>query len=395
MNLPISVLAVLCLSSFGRAQICDPTNMDFHCRGWKKANDSLGAELCYGYPDIGQLSFERGPDSANDCCTGDEVTGSTCNYPSYDSMMSECQQFCGGAGQSSVPVVVGSSTFGVDLSSATQLCLHPEITGGYDASRYERCESNADAIEEIEDASVSFLHKMRRFSYAVLEFKAGLLEQVDRIKEQIQDPDRLREIQDAARDQKILLIIEIYREALHTEDFPGKGALLRSVEDLKATANKLKEVMDRETGRLTTFLEECNGFFPKPDTFLRDVCKVTGPSCIDEDQGEHVSCCCFDNLVANMHGGEEFLDNSPPSRAGRGAGAAAAALWPDDADQGQGRLRRDVHGVCGGRGGVQGRAQAHGARVLGRRVRGEPEGEVRQVLRRLRGRRVVVAFVLG
>ena len=43
MNLPISVLAVLCLSSFGRAQICDPTNMDFHCRGWKKANDSLGA----------------------------------------------------------------------------------------------------------------------------------------------------------------------------------------------------------------------------------------------------------------------------------------------------------------------------------------------------------------
>jgi hypothetical protein len=71
----------------------------------------------------------------------------------------------------------------------------------------------------------------------------------------------------------------------------------------------------------------CNVYFPKYRTFLRDLCTVDGPPCIDDTEAEHASCCCLLNPLAQINVVQPANSSGSAAAAGRqlkdAAGGAA------------------------------------------------------------------------
>ena len=260
------------------------------------------------------------------------------DYNTLPKIMDACSDFCGDA--SSIPVTVGSDSFGFSLEQATGVCLSPELlgNGSYSSEAERKCDNKGtDALAAMTAATTAFVETHRVFRYAHLLFQVGVEDlpslewsphaarpsrsrhaqnphgafscshqgEINHASESVATELESPAFQDlfrgTVRDKKVGVIQDVYRAALAGGSSGALGVKLGSqIDKLKGAAAALATVMEAQLDKLETFMDECNRFFPKSPTFLKDLCRDDGPSCIDNEQGEHVACCCLKNPVAGL-----------------------------------------------------------------------------------------------
>jgi hypothetical protein len=242
------------------AEVCGGTNLGQYCGAPEASSGDTSRsgsfeEMCAN-PDIPKLNFELGDNSAKPCC---QPSLGSCPHENYDSFLEQCEEFCAKGKELTgvvVPVVVGGEAFGVGIKDATRLCLDPQIIGngaGFSRDLGDRCSNNANAVQGIENAAIGLLRTMRIFTYAVLHYKTGILGQIDDIKKAMKDPVQLGLINSANPDEKIDVVIKLYREALKAGANPGKVVLQERIQDLREAAANLQSAMELETKKTGRF----------------------------------------------------------------------------------------------------------------------------------------------
>jgi len=224
------------------------------------------------------------------------------DYNTLPKIMDACSDFCGDA--SSIPVTVGSDSFGFSLEQATGVCLSPELLGGggYSSEAERKCDNKGtDALAAMTAATTAFVETHRVFRYAHLLFQGEINHASESVATELESPAFQDLFRGTVRDKKVGVIQDVYRAALAGGSSGALGVKLGSqIDKLKGAAAALATVMEAQLDKLETFMDECNRFFPKSPTFLKDLCRDDGPSCIDNEQGEHVACCCLKNPVAGL-----------------------------------------------------------------------------------------------
>jgi hypothetical protein len=240
MSLTTIIAFFLLLQPAAEAQVCGNPSLAAQCPSFSSFNCTI-EEQSLSYNASSSSSF------CNQPATGQVASP----YPTLDAMYSSCEEFCG-AGLSPLPVVIGSSGFGLGLEAAATVCLDPALLGKpFDRNAHAKCQEGSDAIALISDAAVGFTAEMRAFSYAVLEYRANVLRHTALIKERLMAQSTITAIARARRSEKASVIRALYSELLSEQ--PGTTILQSAIAQLKVSSRNLNAVIDMQLAKFLTF----------------------------------------------------------------------------------------------------------------------------------------------
>lgn len=227
--LPVALALLLGLLQQASGQVCLGNDLSYYCPNFDGLN-CTAAEA--------NLALSRSATSSQFCC---ETSLNECPFPTLDSMYAQCTRFCGEGGTDvPIPVIIGGEGFGLDLESASKICLDETLLGQrYTRQAYDDCEGGKAALQAINDVTASFLAEMRVFAYSAISYQADMATQIEAIKERLRDPETIRAIASASTSAKPTVIQNIYREMLQAQG-GGRTIIQQAISNVRQSATNMQ-----------------------------------------------------------------------------------------------------------------------------------------------------------
>jgi hypothetical protein len=254
-------------------------------------------------------------------------------------IFAECDAFCNPGGSvGSMPLIIGTDNFGLDLHQANRVCLNPDfgmdITEGTDA----KCANAKNSMKEVEILITGFLAKLRVLIASRQVFRSKIADGIDKVKTALQDEDTILALDQAAGWERVNKLWEVYEAALGLAWGDGGQAtqLQSDADELSGVAQNLETALSVKIENIRILFNECNTFIPKPTgSYLLTMCNTNGNECLQdtkwpigvpatvgtagdfmspgcEAEGRcmsHAMCCCGFNPLASASL-EDFTDIS-------------------------------------------------------------------------------------
>jgi hypothetical protein len=264
-------------------------------------------------------------------------------------IMADCQAFCDEAPGIAVPLLIGGEKWGVDLGSALQICMSPELLGGSAGYTEEMqkdydCFAKHDYLDKILREVVAFSKTVRLFQYEALKFRATIARKAKEIKVELAKEETYREFDLADKKDKPGLITEKYKEQLAVVT-ASEATLQKKAAVMQKNINTLKTVVEENIELFLTFMDKCNMFYPKSGVFMKDICRVTHGVCIDEPDASHVACCCLVNPIGKIvrpEGALEVVSSDDGESSDEGPVDISASILQDSETEVD-EIRNDIH----------------------------------------------------
>eukprot|EP01047_Picozoa_sp_COSAG01_P041189 COSAG01_NODE_3520_length_5979_cov_3.900170_1_plen_822_part_00 len=276
----------------------------------------------HGYHSFLKLEKNLGARGQVEYCNyGQEI-----DFASTASMVERCERFCPA---DSIPVVIGSETFGLNFTSAAKVLGNLMGAGledglqNFTTAQYKQCLSDRNAFHSIKTYGAAMIQKLYEFDAAVLNYRSATMTGIASVMEVIDSQATQDAIQAATGDAaKIRVIVGVYNQIMHSYQWTGaKNEMSQKLLGIKESVTQLKHQLDTEMSKAIRFSRTCTKRFFPPSTgkAMLDICTRTGTKCIDVAEAEHVSCGCLINLavgVGRFHsvgdGGGGGISLSPP-----------------------------------------------------------------------------------
>jgi hypothetical protein len=257
-----------------------------------------------------------------------------------DSVLSQmCEDFCA---PSSVPFVIGATTYGFNHSGMDELCLKPDQSKPtwFDEAQVEKCHDTGVIFNKLQSKSAVMISALDSLELSQILFEAKAVQAAANLNKILKEraPDVLKA---ASRPQRVPELKKLVKTALN--EFMGSAVATDDVivnsRTVKDAAEKLFAEMKTVMPQLKWFLANCNTILTgrgSQKEYLLDMCSQTSKECIEAEWGQHVGCCCGYNPVVSFgvesHGNTilgldatDFKkDDSRRTRVGRGRRLADA-----------------------------------------------------------------------
>jgi len=201
-----------------------------------------------------------------------------------------CSEFCAGG----VPFLVGSSLVGFNLNETDTLCDDP-ITA--DNVKVNQCRIWADQLDTINQAASDFVASMRILTYEQLKYKAAVSDQVELLEEIVTSKKTALKVKSTTREEDRIGTLRKELEA-NLADLLSDGKIQQPVttqmNEVQTKANFLMEKL-KKIDDLEKFVTECNELYlgtGANNEYLLNICPHSGNTCLNTENGRHVSCCC-------------------------------------------------------------------------------------------------------
>lgn len=238
---------------------------------------------------------------------------------SNDRLAELCAGFCS---PDSIPLLLGTTSFGFSQAQMDEVCLRPDPAGDlYDAETINRCHLDASIFTRLQDTTAAFAQKLQILDASRLRFQAYARTAQEALKTTILENAETT-VDNERADLKLAALEGLIRTGL-SDIIGGNSArsqLLRDAREVNETAFELRAELAQAIPGLESFLENCNflttGVGPSSE-YMLDMCSQTSMECIESEQGRHVGCCCGYNPIIKL--GTEGVARDVPTILGRGA----------------------------------------------------------------------------
>lgn len=208
---------------------------------------------------------------------------------SNDAMSEDCDRFCEGG----VALRLGSLTYGFNLAQVQSLCLPDAGVLKFDSDLLSRCSRWSRSFRTVEYRTADFLAQLLVFEATRWAYAAAARVAV----RHTQDFVASQQFKDgvARAEDKVDAFIHAFEDVDDYDLNAARVSLVEAIEILKVRADELASAMRSSMGDIDNFFDQCSemhtGVGPNVE-YLLDLCARSGRSCIEEDNADHVSCCC-------------------------------------------------------------------------------------------------------
>jgi len=225
-----------------------------------------------------------------------------------ESMVDRCTHFCP---LHSIPILMGSTTFGVNFDYSAQIisALMGTDLKYFSKAELDTCVTQRDAFSRIQESFSDVLTQFIKFNSAVLRYRSHIMVAVTNSTTQLDSSKTGDDIQHATGSrEKINVITELYSRIIKSEVMVRERTILSTMlTETEQAIVSFDSEFDSQMKLVTSFVTNCSDkrFPPINEKVMLDMCTISGTYCIDKptDGVEHVTCGCLVNLAVNLGGG--------------------------------------------------------------------------------------------
>lgn len=225
-----------------------------------------------------------------------------------------CESFCG---PDALPLLMGSPTFGFNLSSMDRVCLGKDINGGLfngDLNLVQQCHIDADAFADVFAKTSNFNAKLLVLEAEKLHFQAKV-RNITGIMAATLSQQASRLIVRTTEAQRITVLKQLLKdlsdELTQATGGSAKLAVVTAMSDVNRAGSDLLISLANSMESMTRFLSNCNQFFigtGSKKEYLLDLCSQSSTECLESSQSSHAGCCCGYNPFLKL--GQTYISDS-------------------------------------------------------------------------------------
>jgi hypothetical protein len=267
-----------------------------------------------------------------------------------DQMWDACKTFCKiGGEQKAIPILMGSTIFGFNHDNMYDMC---SAIGDVDIRSQALCKKKSNSLDRIMNHTAEFVVAAELVVSEELALRALMNQQAAALAEKLditKNAEFRYALQNAPRSNKTHLMrekIKEFREGVSQSE--TAYTFSQALKNLDSVGKQLNKTLAKHLRSTMEYIEDCNKFFVAyggHGEYLLDICSQgDAQSCLEDEEAEHVGCCCIINPVLldvtyliDGIGGAPFFEGSdrvtpppPPSEAPSDAPSEAHSKCFDD-----------------------------------------------------------------
>jgi len=222
------------------------------------------------------------------------------NNVKVQALLDDCETFCG----DSIPLLIGSGQFGMNIQQVSDICMR-ELFSEPLSEHIKDCSEAAKQVNKVEEAAVTLIAALDEFQYQKMLFVAEMRLAADKIKEEVTDQEFIQLIESEKRSGKPALLKEELKSIMDQREFTRPIREIKTAVEVvvKRVESVLTKVKAAVSGFEVIVSDKCTEVYAgvsPADAVVLDLCAQGSSECIDDEEGEHVACCCGFSPVANI-----------------------------------------------------------------------------------------------